>query len=76
VDILSKAAAKRMADEEAAWRAQQDLSDLRRAEAIKADKARLNAAQGIAKKEMAALEKIAKPSKSTPKKAPAAKRRK
>jgi hypothetical protein len=46
--------------DEKRWRAESDLDSLKRAKEIMADKARLAAAQGIAKKQIAALGGIVK----------------
>lgn len=49
--------------EEKRWQAEDDARALRRAEEIKLDKSRFNSAQGIIKKELKALQSIAKTSK-------------
>jgi len=62
-----------MSIDEKKWRAESDLDALKRAKEIMSDKARLQAAQGIAKKQMAALGGIVK---STGKPSPSPSKRK
>jgi len=53
---MSREAAKR----EREWRAEEDLRTLQRAAEIQGDTSRVRAAQQIAKRQMAALSKVAK----------------
>lgn len=50
----------KISKEEQKWRAEDDMRTLLRAEEIKADRARLSKASAIAKKQMAAVAKVAK----------------
>ncbi len=59
---LTVAERRKMAEEEASWRAQEDLRTLRLAEEIKADRARVQRVQSLIQKEIQVLKstKLAK----------------
>ncbi len=65
---MARSKADSMAYDDAKWRARSDMHALKEAEEIRADKARLKAAQDHAKKEMDMLAPIASPVKKTPRK--------